>query len=198
MRTFSRHFEYDTDRRSIRKRWSRENVNQNFFVQQLRRLHSCTHTSFNSTQLTPTPSSRPHLANLPMGDGARPPGNFNLTASFNLHALGASASPLDPFQGGVWFTTSQNLDDFALWPIDASVSRTNNPHSHPPARSPGADDDASTGTGGMRWEAIFILLPPTSRPPLHLIHNHAAAQIDKFIMESCNPINPTSAMQQYK
>jgi len=70
---------------------------------------------------------------------------------------------------------SQNVDNFLLQPIDASVSTINNPHFHPLAQSAGAVDDALTGMEQSCWDEIFILLPPISQPPLRLIHNNAAA-----------------------
>ena len=57
----------------------------------------------------------------------------------------------------------------------------NNPHFHVTARSAGADDDAHAGIGGVRWEAIFILLPPISRPPLHL-PNYSTINLSPGIM----------------
>ena len=157
---------------------------------------NCTvHTpSSNSTQLTPTPSSRPHLTNLPMGDGARPPGNFNFTASFNILALGASASPPDPSTGSQLSTTSQNPDDFDLQPRNESLSLNNNPHFHVTARSAGADDGAHAGIGGMRWEAIFILLPPICRPPLILITIMPPPPRWALINNEQPPLPPTGAI----
>jgi len=73
-------------------------------------------------------SSGPYLGNLPMGGGVPPSGTFNSTAYFNLHALGAAASPLDRTQGGVSSTTSNYLFHYDLRPINAAVFESNNPH----------------------------------------------------------------------
>ena len=66
-------------------------------------------------------------------------------------------------------TTSQNLDDFTLQPIDGAVFKIKNPYFHPPAQSAGADDGASTGMGRSGWGGILNVLPLISWPPLRFI-----------------------------
>ena len=73
-------------------------------------------------------SSGPYLGNLPMGGGVPPSGTFNFTVYFNLHALGAAASPLDRTQGGISSTTSNYLFHYDLRPINVAVFELNNPH----------------------------------------------------------------------
>ena len=112
---------------------------------------NCTvHTpSSNSTQLTPTPSTRPH-----------PPQSFNggwrlSSRELQLHTLlqhscaWRSASPPAPSTGSQLSTTSRSPDDFDLQPRNESLSTFNNPHFHPPAQSPGADDDAHAVIEGV-------------------------------------------------
>jgi len=129
-----------------------------------------------------------------MGDGARPPGNFNFTTFFNIIAIGPSASPPDPSTGCQLSTTSRNTDDFDLQPIDGALYTFNNPHFHPPAQSPGADDDAHAGIMRMRWEAIFILLPPIFRPPLDLIKIMPPPPRWVLIQNQQPPLPPTGAI----
>ena len=75
-------------------------------------------------------SSGPYLGNLPMGGGVGVPpfGTFNSTAYFNLHALGAAASPLDRTQGGVFSTTANYLFHYDSYPTNTAVFEFNNPH----------------------------------------------------------------------
>jgi len=113
-----------------------------------------------------------------LGRGAQPPGNFKFIAFFNLHMIAMPLLQLDPTQGGIFPARLQYSYDYAFPALDGSVSKTHNNLHYHPAQTTRADDVASIGIVGKRWDLVFWKSQLVSRQTHHRMDGVDAASLD--------------------